>query len=239
MTSISPFTSPWRALVSAAAVALAASACASGPVQLPEPRPLILHSGARLAVDDEERMRAVYESLQRELDAIERDPSFMLVIDDDARDVYPWETMEISNDTVRIAYQRNAPDIGASYQVYAHLHMMHELGRIDEWIPEAAGLDGWELERAIVGRMTDVWLLGRVHFDLAPYGLLDQLAYAQEAGHLDALLLNLRAAEFAQARAAWMEANPGADGAFRAWYRETFEGDPPGPVGSGSGPGLM
>lgn len=235
MTSRRPTLPGPRALLAAVAATVALAACAGGPTRLPEPRPLVLHSGARLLVEDEDRMRAIYESLQRELEAIQRDPSFLIETQPDARDVYPWETLEISADTARISFQRTAPDLLASYEVYAHLHLMHEMGRLDEWLPDAVGLEGWELERAIVGRVADVWLLGRAMFDLAPYTLMDRLIYAQEAGYLDALLLNLRAAEFAEARAAWLEEDPGADEAFRAWYRETFEGDPPGP-GTGLNP---
>lgn len=214
------------------------TACASGPVQLPEPRPLVLTSGARLQVDDEERMREVYESLEIQLDAIQRDPTFLIDSRDDARDVYPWETLEIlEGDTARIAYQRTAPDLTAAYQVYAHLHLMRTMGRLDEWLPEVAEAEGWELERAIVDRTTDVWLLGRALFDLAPYKLMDRLAYAQDAGYLDAYLLTLRAAEFSDARAAWLEANPGRDEAFREWHRETFGEEAPTVPGE-SGPGL-
>ncbi len=203
------------------------SACASGPAPVPEPRPLVLHSGARLSIDDEERLQSIYESLERQLDAIEQDPTFMLIVNDEAQDVYPWETLEITNDTAFISFQRTAPDLMTAYEVYAHLHLMSEMGRLDEWLPDALGKRGWELEEAILTRVADVWTLGRVSFDLAPYRLMDQLSYAREAGYLDALLLTLRASEFADARAAWLEANPGRDEAFRAWFRQTFEEDPP------------
>jgi hypothetical protein len=213
--------------------ALAGAGCASGPAELPEPRPLVIHSGERLSVDDQERLRAIYETLTAQAANIEQDPSFLIVAEADARDVYPWETLEISpsGDTATVHYKRTVPDILTAYEVYAHLHLMHGMDRLDEWLPEAVGLEGWDLERAIVGRVADTWLLGRVTFDLAPYELLDRLIYAQEAGQLDALLLTLRASEFSEARQAWLDANPGADEAFRAWYRETFAEDPPPPPG--------
>lgn len=211
---------------------LALSGCATGPVELPEPRPLVIHSGQRLVVDDEERLREIYETLTLQAQNIEADPSFMIEAVPDARDVYPWETLEIEGDTARVHFNRTVPDIRTAYDVYAHLHLMHRAGRLDEWLPEAVGLEGWELERAIVDRVADVWLLGRVMFDLAPYGLLDRLIYAQEAGQLDALLLTLRADEFAEARSAWLEANPDADEEFRSWYRQTFREEPPRPTGT-------
>ncbi len=212
---------------------LAVAACASGPVELPEPRPLVLHSGARLSVDDTERLRAIYDTLNREQENIVQDPSFFINAVPEARDVYPWETLEISGDTANLSFQRTAPDIRPMYEVYAHLHLMARMGRLDEWLPEAPDATGWELERAIVARVADDWLLGRAVFDLTPYLLLDRLIYAKEDGQLDALLLTLRADEFPEARKAWLDANPGADQEFRDWYRKTFEGDPPEPPGGG------
>lgn len=237
MTSFRQWPMPRVALAGLIALT-SASACASGPIELPEPRPLVLQTGARLTVGDEheDHMREVYEELEVQLDVIEQDPTFLIIRDTDPRDVYPWETLEIRRpDTAFIAWRRTAPDLNAAYQVYAHLHLMRDMDRLDEWLPEAAGAEGWELERAIMDRVTDVWLLGRAYFDLAPNVLMDPLAYAQQAGYLDAMLLTLRASEFPEARERWLAANPGLDQEFRAWHRETFGEPPPEVAGDGSG----
>lgn len=206
--------------------------CAGGPAELPDPRPLVVRSGARLTVTDLERMRTIYDEVSRELRAIEVDPSFLIAARPDPRDLYPWETLEIQGDTASISFSRTNPDLRASYEIYAHLHLMRRMGRLDDWIPEAADAEGWELERAIMGRVADSWLMGRAIFDLAPYPLMDQIIYAQDAGYLDALLLSLRPNEFAAEREAWLENAPEEQERFRIWFRETFDREAPGPSGS-------
>ncbi len=203
--------------------------CGGGPTELPTPRPLVIQSGARLHVTDMVRLREIYDRVNDELRVIVEDPSFLIETDSDSRDVYPWETLEIVPDTARIRFQRTAPDLLRTYQIYAFLHLMRAEGRLDEWLPDQATATGFELERAIMREVADSWLLGRAVYDLAPYRLMDEIVYAHEAGVLDALLLNLRPVEFADARAAWLRENPQADAEFRTWYRETFASEPPGP----------
>ena len=212
-----------------AAAALLLAGCSAGPGELPEPRPLVIQSGTRLMVTDMVRMREVYDDVNRQLQVIAQDPSFWIITNPDARDVYPWETLAVSNDTASISYQRTALDLRGTYEIYAHLHLMRSMGRIEEWLPDQVDAGDWEFERAVMRKVADSWLLGRALFDLAPYPLMDEVIYAHDAGMLDALLLNLRPVEFAAAREAWLGENPDAYDEFRAWYRDTFDKDPPGP----------
>ncbi|MEK9499648.1 hypothetical protein [Gaopeijia maritima] len=212
-------------LVTAAAALVLAGCGSSGPSQLPEPRPLIIQSGARLTPVDDVRMREVYDQVDDLMNVIITDPSFLISSDSDARDVYPWETLEIVPDTAYIRFQRTAPDVRDPYQIYAFLHLMREEGRIGDYLPEAEGVDDWTFELAAMKAVSDAWLLGRAYFDLAPYALLDEVMYASEAGYLPELLLALRPGEFEEARAGL---DPVRVAAFEAWYRETFGEDPPG-----------
>ena len=208
----------------AALVALAtiASACGSGGLVLPEPRPLIVQSGARLSAD-EARLMEIYEWVDAETTNIELDPTFLIAATPAAIDAYPWETLEIRGDTASLQYRRTTPDLAAVYQIYAHLHLMREMGRIEEWLPGAAGLDDWDFERRVVARVSDAWLLGRSSFGFVPERLMDELLFANEAGQLDAMLLTLRGHEFPGAREAWLAADPGAEEAFKQWFEETFD----------------
>lgn len=217
-----------QSLARTAAVALVVALGACGPreLQLPEPRPLIVSSGARLS-PTEETLRPIYDWVNREIENIEMDPDFLVRTVPTSSDVYPWETLEIvvtegAQDTVSVQYRRSSPDVLQVYQLYAHQQLMAATGEIEEWVPEAAGLEGFALESAIVHRMTDAWLLGRSSFDFAPYELLDELMYADDAGLLDDFLLTVRGWEFPEAQEAWLEANPDAETELRAWYRETF-----------------
>ncbi len=214
-------------------LAMALSACGGGPGELPEPRPLVIQSGARLMVTDMVRQREIYDEVNHLLQVIAQDPSFLIDARPESRDVYPWETLEVVPDTARVQYQRTAPDLRGTYEIYAFLHLMRDEGRVEEFLPDAVGANDWEYEQAVMEKVADSWLLGRAVFDLAPYFLMDEVIYAYEAGLLDALLLNRRPVEFAEAREAWLAANPAADQEFRTWYRETFDREPPGPPTDG------
>ncbi len=204
------------------AVVAFGAACGGGGLVLPEPRPLVVQSGARLSAN-ETRLMEIYEWVDAETQNIELDPTFLIAATPSAIDAYPWETLEINADTASLQYRRTTPDLAAVYQIYAHLHLMREMGRIQEWMPEAAGADEWEFERQVVARVSDAWLLGRSSFGFVPERLMDELLYAKEAGQLDAMLLTLRGHEFPEAKEAWLAENPGADDEFKAWFEETFD----------------
>jgi hypothetical protein len=105
---------------------------------------------------------------------------------------------------------------------------MDRTGRLEEWLPEAADAEGYALERAMVVRMADSWLLGRAIFDAQPHQLMDELIYAKEAGYLDAFLFTVRPDDFEEEREAWVRQNPGGIEEYVAWFRQTMGGDPPG-----------
>lgn len=198
----------------------------SGP-QLPTPRPLVIHSGARLTVDAE-RMAEVDAWVTQAVETITEDPTFLIerISADDAG--YPWEATTLVGDTARILVEGTAPDSWTPYRIYAFLHLMADDERLDEWLPDAADATGYELERAIVERVSDTWLYGRAVWDTAPFRLLDELIYAREHGYLDAFLLTLRSEEFPQAREEWLAANPEGVAEYAAWFQETFGRAPPG-----------
>ena len=227
----SPFAGPGRPrkllfLSALLAANMGSAGCGPGrQVALPPPRPIVVTSGERLRVDAA-RMDSVYEWLVAENLNIQEDPTFMIRGVPTARETLPWLTMTIEGDTARIQYDRAHPDITTAFNVYAHLHLMKNVGRLDEWLPDHAGDEGFELERAIVARMADAWLLGRAVFDVPAYGPLDELVYAKEAGYLDPFLLVARGDEFVPERAAWEQDKPGELDTYRAWFRKVFDREP-------------
>lgn len=223
-----------RSIIGTALATGLLSACGGGQVELPTPRSIVTREGARITAD-RARMQEVHEWVTRAVTTINEDPSFWLLTESVPEPRYPWETYELVGlgtgtgaDTVRIAFESRAPDAQTTYWMYAFLHLMQETGRMDEWFPEAVALEGYELERFIVERTADSWLLGRSVFDTQPYKPLDELVYAQDAGMLEALIFASRPDDFDEAREAYYAANPGIEQEFEEWYRNTFEGDPPG-----------
>lgn len=204
-----------------------AAACAAGAPAVPAPRPIVVHSGARIHADHE-RMKEVNEWVVREQDDIENDPSFLVITDAVLDETLPWEGMVLGQDSVTIRVPLGAPDTRLVFEIYGHLHLMVQMGQQEEWLPEAPDAEGYDLERVIVERTADAWILGRTVFDTAPYGPLDELAYAKDAGFLDAYIFTARPDEFAASRTEWARDNPGAIDRYREWFLETFNREPPG-----------
>jgi hypothetical protein len=209
-------------------VLIAASVgCSTGPRGVPAPRPIIIHSGARLRVEHE-RMNEVNAWVTAEQANIQQDPSFWVISQPAEGDVYPWDGLRISNDTVWVSTPAASQDPQLVFQIYGHQHLMATMGRQEEWLPEAPDAVGFELERAILSRAADAWILGRAVYNTVPYGPLDELAYAKEAGYLEAFIFTARPDAFATARAEWARANPDAMDRYREWFLETFNREPPG-----------
>lgn len=203
-----------------------------------DPRRLVIHSGERLA-PTRERMEEIDEWVTEQWDSIADDPSFWIIHGAQEGPAYPWETLEINEqgDTAHITYQ-GRPGLNGAYLFYAHYHLMAVRGRLDRWLPEAEGATPFELEKAILSRVADSWLYQRSVYDVRPNDLMDELIYSKENDYLDAYILTARPDAFVEARRAWMEEDPGARDAFIAWFRKTFERDPPGVRGgSGAPPG--
>ena len=205
---------------------LAAGACAPG-YSLPAPRPLVVRSGARLFAD-QARLAEIDIWVRAQQESIVVDPSFWIIEDRSSVEMYPWEAMSISGDTAVVLVYASAPESGSFVSFYGHFHLMDTFDRLDEVLPEAVGAEGYELERAILARVSDAWLYGRSAFDIAPYGPLDELLFSSENGYLDAFILTARPEEFEEERGTWLQENPGRDEAYRQWFLATFEREPPG-----------
>jgi hypothetical protein len=206
---------------------VASGGCSAGPRSVPPPRPIIIHSGARLRVD-QERVNEINAWVTAEQINIRDDPSFWVISEPADGEVYPWEGLRISSDSVWVQTPRVAQDPQLVFQIYAHQHLMATMGRQEEWLPEAPDAVGFDLERAILARAADAWILGRAVYNTVPYGPLDELAYAKEEGYLDAFIFTARPDDFAAARADWARANPGTMERYREWFLDTFNQEPPG-----------
>ena len=221
---------PFGAVLPAVLLAVSgvlASACSPGPQEMPSPRPIVIRSGERLFAD-EERMREVDAWFRAQQDNISNDPSFWII--SVARDTpsYPWESLYTSNDTASIGVQQGFPEAERVFMVYAHYHLMKKMGRIGEFLPGGENLEGFALERAILGRTSDAWLLGRSVYQAVAFDPLEEILYANEAGYLDALILTARGDEFKEERQAWLREDPEAQERYRRWFLATFEREPPG-----------
>jgi hypothetical protein len=206
---------------------LGLTACASGDPQLPTPRPIVIRSGDRLFVDTE-RMEAVDKWFRAQMENIDTDPSFWVITVPRDTPSYPWESLLLVADTAKIGVEQGADDAARVYMIYSHYHLMKEMGRIGEFLPGGDNLEGFALERAILSRVSDAWLLGRAVYQAQAFDPLEELIYSAENGYLDALILTARGDEFEEEREAWLTEDPEAQERFRAWFVDTFSREPPG-----------
>ncbi len=210
---------------------LATSACAAATA-LPAPRSLINRSGARLQADPA-RMEVIDVWVRAQRENIVLDPSFWIGNTPSTDEVYPWDGLTVSGDTANVIFQQSAPDALQILELYGHFHLMKTMDRLDEFLPEAVDaegreLEGYELEKAILSRVSDAWLYGRAVFDMSPYAPLDELMYAKENGYLEAFILTARPEEFREERRAWLDSAPDVSEEYRRWFQRTFEREPPG-----------
>ncbi len=216
----------WRSRAVLIAGALAAGACA-GAYSLPAPRPLVVRSGARVYAD-EARLDDIDIWVREHQENIVLDPSFLIVEKSSPEETYPWDGLTITGDTAEVLVYAAAPESGSILSFYGHFHLMDKMDRLDEFLPEAVGTEGYQLERAILARVSDAWMYGRAVFDIAPYAPLDELMFSHENGYLDAFILTARPEEFEEERDTWLRENPAQEQEFARWFVETFETEPPG-----------
>ena len=212
-----------------AVIASSLSACSSsGPPELPSPRPIVVRSGARV-FPETDRLEEINVWFIAQRENIELDPSFLIDVANRPTPAYPWESLFIEGDTARIGLELDKSfEAQYPYMVYAHYYLMRDMGRLEEFLPGGGALDGYPLERAILARVADSWLLGRASYDAVAYEPLEEILYANEAGYLDAFILTARGEEFARERQAWLREDPEALESYRSWFVETFDREPPG-----------
>ncbi|MFH1764029.1 MAG: hypothetical protein ABIF09_07550 [Gemmatimonadota bacterium] len=208
-------------------VSVASLACSRGQPELPAPRPIVIRSGARLFAEPE-RLEATDAWFRPQQNNISTDPSFWIITVERETPSFPWESLVLVADTAKIGVQRGFTDAAQVFEIYAHYHLMKEMGRIGEFLPGGETLEGFSFERAILARVADAWLLGRAVYQAEAFDPLEELVYANENGYLDAMLLTARGDEFKEERRAWLKEDPEALERYRQWFVDTFSREPPG-----------
>jgi len=132
-----------------ATVAFAGAMACAPQSEAPTPRPIVIFTGVRLNASPE-RMEVVDRWVRAEMTNISEDPTFLISTIFQPEMVYPWDGLELAGDTARVSIQGTAVDARTPFMIYGHLHLMARHGRLDEWLPEAVGLEGYDLERAFM-----------------------------------------------------------------------------------------
>jgi hypothetical protein len=187
----------------------------------------VVRSGARLFADPE-RLQTIDAWFRPQQQNIQNDPSFWIITVERDTPSYPWESLVLVADTARIGVQKGYTDGAQVFEIYAHYRLMKKMGRIGEFLPGGESLEGFSLERAILARVSDAWLLGRSVYQAEAFDPLEEILYANENGYLDAMILTARGDEFKEDRQAWLKEDPEALEVYRDWFVDTFSREPPG-----------
>lgn len=211
-------------------LAVLLAGCA-GTTPPPQPRTVVVFSGERIQTTPE-RMEEAEQWLRPALEDIDRNPSFLIRVHRDEQASYLWDSTELVADTAIIHVQRAAGDAETPHLIYAHLQLMAQRGELGEWLPaaEERELEELEQELEILGKVAEIWLLGRAVFDTQAYGPLDELLYANERGLLTEFVLATQGDRFAEEKVGYTADNPDWEETLADFFRRTFERDGPGYV---------
>lgn len=185
-------------------------------------------SGRTLAFDSAS-VRDMLQRTRRLRSILEEDPAVIYYVGAGdpvsagaAAAAYPWNAVTVRSDSaVRVETPGNYREAGRAYQNYAVVRM--------EWIRSggptascAASVEG-EVER--VSAFVDGWIVSRVLYGGPAFPPVDAFAFARDAGHLPALVVELGDTTLSErCRSRWRERHADAVAAYRAWRRRAFEG---------------
>lgn len=158
------------------------------------------------------------------------------VAEDDPRPSYPWNVVEVVDDSTADMQRlpANLREADRAYYNYA-VQRMRVVRGTDPDVPCDSVL---ALEEKVVGSFVDGWVLSRTLYGGPPFAPLDELVFARHAGLLRPLLARLADRQVGACAGQWVEANVDRVAALDAWRAQTFPSAPAGtdePAGSGPG----
>lgn len=164
---------------------------------------------------------------------LEEDPDVLYYVgtgsEVDASDpspAYPWNAVRPESDsTARVRVPANYREARRAYYAYA----VRVMETIRGSPPSTRCGESVRREVDAVSAFVDGWIVTRTLYGGPAFPPLDAMAFAREAGHLPAMLVELGGARLGGCARRWARQNPEAMEAYRAWR----EGFAPGPEGDG------
>jgi len=132
---------------------------------------------------------------------------------------YPWIAVRVRSDSaVRVATPSNLREMSRAYANYA-------VEKMQSVRNQGPATDCEEVVRREVQRISsflDGWIVSRTLYGGPPFPPVDGMAFARAAGHLPAMLMELKDSELSGCRGAWETAHPDRMSAFRSWREGTL-----------------
>ena len=184
-------------------------------------------SGRTLAFDTAS-VREMLERSRRLRSILEEDPEVVYYVGTGdpvtgaaPEPAYPWNAVTVRSDSAaRVVTPGDLREASRAYYNYAVERM--------EWIRSdrpTASCDG-ALEREVerISAFVDGWVVTRLLYGGPAYPPLDLFAFAREAGHLPALVVELGDTSLSErCLARWRRGHADALEAYRGWRRRAFE----------------
>lgn len=145
---------------------------------------------------------------------------------------YPWNAVHVRNDSVvRVSVPANYREARRAYFNYAVLQMRGVSG--DR--PTSDCSRSVEREAEAISAFVDGWIVTRFLYGGPAYTPLDAFAFARDAGHLPAMLVELGDSWLGGCLERWHRENSEAIEAYRQWRRKVFREEGRNPLIPGPG----
>lgn len=138
---------------------------------------------------------------------------------------YPWNAVRAESDsTARVRVPGNYREARRAYYAYA-VRMMEA---IRGTAPSTRCSVAVERETRAVSAFVDGWIVTRTLYGGPAFAPLDALAFARDAGHLPAMLVEMGDTRLRGCAPKWARDNSAEIDAYRAWWRDFDGGSPSG-----------
>ena len=209
-----------RAIVLGAAVLLLAGSPLQGQFRLRAP------SGEALTLDSASVREMLRES-RRLRSVLEEDPAVLYYVGsgpaatlEEPASAYPWRAVLVRNDSVaRVAFPANYREGDRAYYNYA----VRKMEMIRSLPPAVRCSTAVAREVELASSFTDGWVVARTLFGGPAFAPLDAFAFAREAGHLRAMVVELGSDALGGCVRRWAREHPDEIEAYRAWRTDRFE----------------
>lgn len=184
-------------------------------------------SGASLSFSAD-AVKAMLDRTRRLTTILEEDPEVLYYVGtggpverSDPASAYPWRAVRpLSDSTARVEVPANYREARRAYYAYA----VRTMETIREAAPSARCGEAVEREEAAVSAFVDGWIVTRTLYGGPAFAPLDLFAFAREAGHLSAMIVELGDTRLGACGRRWARDHPEALEAYRSW-REDFDAD--------------
>lgn len=168
------------------------------------------------------RTRALYDTL-------EADPRIVYYVgygvqSDESRPgpAYPWNAVTVRSDSaVRVVTPDNLREASRAYYNYAVMRMRERGPTAARDVEEDCG-DAVAREARLLSSFADGWIVTRTLFGGPAYPPLTEIAFAREAGHLEAYAVDHDLPQLDRCADPWREAHPDRLEAYRRWRDSTY-----------------